>query len=116
MSGPTSGDIEPLYAEIGRRVRRARRRAALTQAAVADRTSLSRTSIANIERGEQRFMVHCLFELAAALNVAVERLIPPQTMSDATTRVETAIQGMLNDPRAAEFVKAGLTKAKVLPK
>lgn len=115
MSGPTNGSIEPIYAEIGKRLQRARRRAALTQATVAERTSLSRTSIANIERGEQRFMTHCLYELAAALNVSVERLLP-QAAGDQATRVETAIGGMKSDPKAAEFVKAGLTKAKVLPK
>lgn len=114
MSGPASGDIEPVYVEIGRRVRRARRRVSLTQAAVADRTSLSRTSIANIERGEQRFMVHCLFELASALGVTPERLLPsPATGLE--TRVEAVI-GEMNDPRAAQFVKAGLEKAKVLKK
>lgn len=115
MSGPTNGNIEPIYAEIGKRLQRARRRAALTQATVAERTSLSRTSIANIERGEQRFMTHCLYELAAALNVPVERLLP-QAAGDQATRVETAIGGMKSDPKAAEFVKAGLTKAKVLSK
>lgn len=116
MSGPLNGSIEPVYAEIGKRVRRARLRAALTQSIVADRTTLSRTSIANIERGEQRFMAHCLFELASALNVSVDALLPPRVPSDSASRVETAMEGMKDDPSAAEFVKAGLAKAMVINK
>lgn len=111
MSGPSSGDIEPIYMQIGRRVRKARKRASLTQAMVADRTSLSRTSIANIERGEQRFMVHCLFELASALGVSPEKLLP--TESGAEIRVQSVI-GDISDENAARFMKAGLEKAKVL--
>lgn len=114
MSGPTSGDIEPVYSEIGRRVRRARRRASLTQAVVSDRTSLSRTSIANIERGEQRFMVHSLFELASALGITVEKLLP-LAATGVATRVEAVIEEM-SDPNAAQFVKAGLEKARILRK
>lgn len=114
MSGPTSGNIELVYVQIGRRVRRARRRASLTQATVADRTSLSRASIANIERGEQRFMVHCLFELASALGVALEKLLPPVEFGPAT-RVESVIEEM-SDTNAALFVKTGLEKARVLRK
>ena len=112
MSGPSDGTIEPVYAEIGRRVKRARTRAKITQAALAERTSLSRTSIANIERGEQRFMLHCLFELAAALRIPAIKLLPPD-LAVATDRAETAI-GEIEDLAAAEFIKAGLRKAKVL--
>ncbi|MEG4917678.1 helix-turn-helix transcriptional regulator [Microcoleus sp. B7-D4] len=113
MSGPASGDIEPVYVQIGRRVRKARNRAKLTQAVVADRTSLSRTSIANIERGEQRFMVHCLLELASALGVSPEKLLP--TEAAAETRVQSVI-GDISDQNAAQFLKVGLQKAKVLKK
>lgn len=111
MSGPSSGDIEPVYVQIGRRVRKARKRSSLTQAMVADRTSLSRTSIANIERGEQRFMVHCLFELASALGVSPEKLLPTETGGE--IRVQSVI-GDISDQNAAQFMKAGLEKAKVL--
>jgi len=112
MSGPSDGSIEPVYAEIGRRVKRARTRARITQAALAEKTSLSRTSIANIERGEQRFMLHCLFELAAALRIPAIKLLPPD-LAVATERAETAI-GEIEDLAAVEFIKAGLRKAKVL--
>lgn len=113
MSGPASGDIEPVYVQIGRRVRKARKRASLTQAVVADRTSLSRTSIANIERGEQRFMVHCLLELASALGVPPEKLLPIEAAGE--TRVQSVI-GDISDHNVAQFLKAGLEKAKVLKK
>ncbi len=59
-------------------------------------------------------MVHCLFELAGALGIEPEKLLPPPSVG-LETRVEVVI-GELNDPSVAQFVKAGLEKAKVLRK
>ncbi len=112
MSGPSDTGIETVYHEAGLRIQRARRRLNMTQAALAEKVSLSRTSIANIERGEQRFMLHCLFEFASALRVPVEQLVPA-AQSPVEERVEAAI-GTIADKQAADFIKAGLVKAKVI--
>ena len=66
----------PLYQEIGRRLRRAREAAELSQEAVGRRVGLSRASIANIEAGRQRFAVDTVYQLANALHVDVLDLLP----------------------------------------
>lgn len=106
MSGPKTEPIEPVYAEIGKRVRRARTKLGLTQKSLSEVIDLSRTSIANIERGEQRFMVHSLFELAAALHVPVFRLLPgePQTP---VSRVR-ALLDEVDDPEAKAWIATAL--------
>ena len=66
----------PFYLALGSRVRDIRRAAHITQAAVAAETGLSRQSVANIEKGRQRFMVHTLLDVARALGVDVVALLP----------------------------------------
>jgi transcriptional regulator with XRE-family HTH domain len=64
------------YAEVGRRIRLARKACTLTQESLASRVSLTRTSITNIEQGRQKFPLHMLAELADALQVAPTALLP----------------------------------------
>lgn len=65
-----------LYATLGENVARCRRDAGLKQADLAQAIDLSRASIANIETGRQRILLHQAFELARALNVSVNDLVP----------------------------------------
>jgi transcriptional regulator with XRE-family HTH domain len=60
---------------IGARVRALRATSGLTQRAVAERTGLSRASIANVEAGRQNLRLRQLGALAAALGVQVDRLV-----------------------------------------
>lgn len=59
-------------------------------------------------------MAHCLVELAAALNVPTEKILP-QVTAEESSRVKSAIDEIA-DSHAADFVTAGLQKAKVLKK
>jgi transcriptional regulator with XRE-family HTH domain len=68
--------MDDLYREFGRLFREARRAAALSQAAVAARVRLNRTSIANIESGRQHFAFHMFFRLSEAVGVAPTSLLP----------------------------------------
>lgn len=68
--------MRSFYQEFGRRLRAARGDAHLSQEALGNRVGLSRGSIANIERGSQRVVLHTFVELAAALGVDPARLIP----------------------------------------
>jgi transcriptional regulator with XRE-family HTH domain len=61
---------------VGQRIAQARKRAGLTQKILADRVSLSRASIANMEAGKQAIQIHMVFELAHQLHVPPLDLIP----------------------------------------
>jgi len=50
--------IELCYKQFGLRVRQLREALGLTQAELAKRVGLERTSIANIEAGKQRILLH----------------------------------------------------------
>jgi transcriptional regulator with XRE-family HTH domain len=69
--------VEPFYREFGDRLRLARQAKGLSQAEVAPGVGLSRTSIANIERGRQRLSLHLLMEFARVLEVEPADLLPP---------------------------------------
>ena len=61
-------DME-LYRRLGRAVGERRRGLGLSQAEVAERIGMSRASLASLETGRQRIMVHQLFALADALKL-----------------------------------------------
>lgn len=65
-----------LYAEIGRRIYKARKELGMSQEELASYVSLTRTSITNIEKGRQKLLVHTLIEIAKALKVEVTTLLP----------------------------------------
>jgi transcriptional regulator with XRE-family HTH domain len=75
----TSDSVDLLYRAIGKLVRLARERAALTQEQLAARVGLTRTSITNIERGRQKIQVHTLCAIAEAVGVPCSALLPAIT-------------------------------------
>ena len=68
--------MHTIYKEFGDRLRQARVNAGLTQGEVARRVGLSRTSITNIERGNQVVPLHLLYAVADATGVEVMVLLP----------------------------------------
>lgn len=58
---------DDIYAGVGANVRQARERLGMTQGSLAEATGLARTSITNIENGNQSIYVHQLVSLARAL-------------------------------------------------
>jgi len=69
-------DRNVFYAELGDKIRRARKSSGLTQQALASLISLTRVSVTNIEMGRQKLMLHTLFDIAGALNVEPCDLLP----------------------------------------
>lgn len=67
---------ETLYVLVGQHLARKRSEANLTQTQLANLCGLTRGSIANIERGNQRPTLHTLWSLADALDVEVISLLP----------------------------------------
>jgi transcriptional regulator with XRE-family HTH domain len=67
--------VDALYVALGRRIAKLRKDRGLTQAGLAGVLGLTRASIANIERGRQKFLVHTVLQLVAALGVSPNKLL-----------------------------------------
>ena len=92
--------IEAFYVALGSNIHAARDRLKMTQAQLGGALvpPSTRASIANIENGKQRVLVHTLVQLARALETEVVKLIPSEappgqaTLSD----VENELKRKLN--------------------
>ena len=61
--------VDPMYVELGAALRRRRDEVGMTQADLAARLGLSRTSVTNIECGRQPMLVHQLIHASTILEV-----------------------------------------------
>lgn len=114
MSGPREGTIEPIYARVGARIAKGRQKRKMTQFELARKSGLARTTIANIERGEQRFLLHHLYEIADGLGVPAAKLLPPEKKS-ISERIESSLAEITSDdPEAASMIREGLSKAGII--
>ena len=75
--------VPALYKRIGATIKVQRRALGLTQQQLAMRLGISRASLANVETGRQRVLVHQLYELAKHLNVSVQELLPDSSEAEA---------------------------------
>lgn len=62
-------NVKTVYRALGRAVAARRRTLKLTQAELAERVGTSRASIANIEAGRQKVMLHQVYALVQALEL-----------------------------------------------
>ncbi|MHB8394340.1 MAG: helix-turn-helix domain-containing protein [Candidatus Dormibacteria bacterium] len=67
---------DPLYGQFGERLRRARLAAGVTQESLGRRARVARTTITNMESGAQAVTLRMLYDLAQALDLAPESLLP----------------------------------------
>lgn len=67
--------VEPVYRLIGFKIAFLREQKEMTQAQLAEKIGLDRTSINNIELGRQRILVHYLEEIAEVLGVKPKDLL-----------------------------------------
>jgi transcriptional regulator with XRE-family HTH domain len=74
--------VADVYAQIGAEIRRRREGLGLSQAQLADRVGLGRTSVTMIERGSQAILVHQLLEIATALRVSPDKLLDAADVSE----------------------------------
>jgi transcriptional regulator with XRE-family HTH domain len=66
---------EALQQRVGARIRELRADRGLTQLRLAERSGISRPSVANVEAGRQNVSLRQLHALALALDVTVEELL-----------------------------------------
>lgn len=72
-------DEKRLYTALGERIRSAREghpTGRMTQADLADAVGLERTSITNIEKGNQKIPVHMLYRLCQVLRIPISEILP----------------------------------------
>jgi transcriptional regulator with XRE-family HTH domain len=69
---------DPIYKEIGSRIRTRRKALRMTQEHLAKALGVSRGSLANVETGRQNMLVHQLYSYAAELQLIPEDLLPPR--------------------------------------
>jgi transcriptional regulator with XRE-family HTH domain len=72
-----TNDQERFYRAAGLQIQQARK-GRMTQAQLARASSLTRTSITNIEKGRQKIFLHTLFDIALALGVEPTTLLPQE--------------------------------------
>lgn len=75
---------DELYDRLGTLIRDRRKKLLLTQHELAGRIGISRASLANIETGRQKVLVHQLYALATALDLAPSDLLPPMAASESS--------------------------------
>jgi transcriptional regulator with XRE-family HTH domain len=102
MSTKPKKDYRLLYGEVGGLIQKVRTSRNMTQETLAEHISLSRTSVTNIERGEQKFLLHTLMDIAQALQVPPASLLPERYQSP-----QREIDAVLTDtPREfADWIK-----------
>jgi transcriptional regulator with XRE-family HTH domain len=93
--------IEPFYEVLGSKIQEAREARKMTQAQLGLRLNppSTRASIANIENGKQRVLVHTFVQLAKALAVDIQDLMPavePSVQTASPKDVERELRRKLN--------------------
>jgi transcriptional regulator with XRE-family HTH domain len=70
-----SAPIEPVYRQFGAKVEALRTALGLSQEELAKRVGLQRTSIANLEAGRQRILLHDVQKFAEAFGTTPKHLL-----------------------------------------
>jgi transcriptional regulator with XRE-family HTH domain len=100
------------YLQVGASIQKARKRRGLNQADLAHAVQLTRSSIANIEAGRQRALVHTVVLIARVLDVEISELLPPIGTPDALDSAQHAAVDLDGQSVAAyDFVTATLRRA-----
>ncbi len=101
MNAKVEESQKALYIELGKKIKNAR--GTRSQAELALASSLSRTSITNIEKGRQHLPLHTLYAIANALEIPITELLPAQNQF-----VENVFLDNIPDdihPEAIEWIK-----------
>lgn len=73
----TAEEIKSLYVGIGQRIKELRLSKGLNQEDFARNLSLTRASIANIEKGRQRVSIHLVYEICRIATANISDILPP---------------------------------------
>ena len=95
-----------LYRRLGRAVAERRRELGLTQSDIAKKLRFSRASLANLENGRQRIMVHQLFALVNALKLKSILDLVPKTWVPPEPLLELKVSGSTLSPQQQSAVES----------
>ncbi len=89
-----ANQIEPFYKDLGANIHDAREEREMTQAQLGQvlNPPATRASIANIENGKQRVLVHTLVQLAKVLDVEIGRLLPSAPVAAAASAKDVELE------------------------
>lgn len=102
-------DEVTLYKTIGGRLKTRREQLGKSQAWLADRVGLLRTSITNIESGRQKLPLHTLYAVCVALDCELVDILPAAGEVRMPLREEVAIDEDLRaivPPITAKFIRS----------
>ena len=103
-------DME-LYRRLGRAVAERRRELDLTQSDVAEKLGLSRASLANLENGRQRILLHQLFALVNVLKLKSILDLVPKTWVPPEPLPEIEVSDSTLSPQQQSAVKSMVASA-----
>lgn len=93
-----------IYRIIGAGLAARRKKLRLKQAEVADQIGLTRASLANIERGRQKLMLHQIYKLATALDVdSITDLVPKNYSFQQASGPLLLVGSDVNDAQKAQI-------------
>jgi transcriptional regulator with XRE-family HTH domain len=96
-------DLE-VYRIVGAKLAARRKKLRLKQAEVADSIGLTRASLANIERGRQKLMLHHIYKLATALDVeSITDLVPESYSFEQASGPLQLVGSAVNDVQKAQI-------------
>ncbi len=110
-------DDQQLFRLIGKRIRERRDEVGLTQAALAQLLGFERTSITNIERGNQKAPLPVLYRICAHLEIPIEELLPPidTVLRREVGPAEDVTVGQRTEPRVPPKTAALIKKLTQMP-
>lgn len=103
-----------LYKEIGARIARRRKHLGKIQEELAPPIGISRASLANIEVGRQKLLVHQLLQIAAVLDVAPADLLPSMPVEGREPEAELKMPADLNS-RQRQDIQRLVRETPVVP-
>lgn len=102
-----------LYIELGKRLKRLRLEAKMTQGQLADRVGVLRTSITNMESGKQKPPLSTLYSLCLELGVEIVELLPSKAeviQEDESESIEIGGRIDTVPPKSAEVIRRLMQK------
>lgn len=112
---PSARDPEAIYRVFGQKLRELRVRKQIPQQELATLSGLTRASIANIESGRQRVLLHQVVEFAAALKVDLAEIVPQNSeinVGRESASSENEYLRVLRENLVAELPKARRSRAR----